>query len=113
MEQPESEMDLDQKWRPPNPSALEKRHSDLAMPALLLVELDPATIVDGVRSDGAYATGDISTSGRVRETCPACDGVHLQLVLRQKNVYAEHLFCPQCTRCFDACLADGASALKT
>jgi NAD-dependent dihydropyrimidine dehydrogenase PreA subunit len=104
-------MNPDQKWRAASPPALEKR--DVAVEGLMLVELDPAAIVDGVRCDEAYVTEDITTCGAVRETCPVCEGVHLQLVLRQKNVHVEHLLCPQCTRCFDACLPNGASALKT
>jgi heterodisulfide reductase subunit A-like polyferredoxin len=106
-------MNRNEKWPETSPPLREKRYSDEAMPALMLVELDPVDIVDGELHDDVYKTGDISTFGTTRETCPACDGVHLQLVLRQKNVQVEHLLCPQCTRCFDACLPDGASAIKT
>lgn len=92
-------------------SLTEKRHSDTKLPKLVLVELDPIAIVDGVRVDDCYVTEDISSYGEMRESCPVCEGIHLQLVLRQKNVKAAHLFCARCTRCFDACLPDGTSAL--
>ena len=90
----------------------EKRRAGNTVPTLFLLELDPADVVDGVRLDYGYVSEDISTCGTMRETCPACGGAHLQLVLRQKNVRLAHLFCQSCTRCFDARLADGSPALS-
>lgn len=96
----------------PTHATQEKRHREDAVPALILVELNPADIVDGVRLDYGYVSEGISACGVTRETCPACEGAHLQLVLRQKNVRLAHLFCSSCTRCFDARLANGSSALS-
>ena len=78
---------------------------------LYLVQLDPQTVVDGVRYDDTYLADDIRTCGTMRETCPVCEEGHLQLVLRQKNVRMAHLFCLECTRCFGAFLPDGTPAL--
>jgi hypothetical protein len=47
----------------------------------------------------------------MRETCPHCPGMALKLVLRRDHVIRPHLFCPQCTRCYDAIDANGVSAL--
>lgn len=93
-------------------SSLEKRHNEAILPQLSLVEVDPADVVDGVRLDYGYAADDVDTYGAMRETCPQCEGEHLQLILRQTNVKMAHLFCPRCTRCFDAHLPDGSSALS-
>lgn len=90
----------------------ESRHADAMMPALTLVELDPATIVCGEAFAAMYLAEDVRTCGEMRETCPHCKGVHLHLVLRQKDVRVAHLFCAGCTRCYDACFSDGASALN-
>lgn len=93
------------------PSALEKRHHEAVLPQLILVELDPLTVVDGVRLAYGLVAEDVSTYGAMRETCPFCRGVHLQLVLRQTNVKIAHLYCAKCARCFDACWPDYTSAL--
>ena len=83
-----------------------------ASPAhLYLVQLDPQTVVDGVRFDDTYLADEIRTCGTMRETCPVCAEGHLQLVLRQKSVRVPHLFCLECTRCFGAFLSDGTPAL--
>jgi hypothetical protein len=92
-------------------SAQEKRHSDSTMPGLMLKDLDPAAVVDSAPPGYSAVTEDISTAGVMRETCPICNQAHLQLVPRQKNVRVAHLFCPHCSRCFDACFPDGSSAL--
>lgn len=78
---------------------------------LYLVQLDPQTVVDGVRYDDTYLADEIRTCGTMRETCPVCAEGHLQLVLRQKSVRVPHLFCLECTRCFGAFLPDGTPAL--
>lgn len=78
---------------------------------LYLVQLDPQTVVDGVRYDDTYLADEIRTCGTMRETCPVCAEGHLQLVLRQKSVRVPHLFCLECTRCFGAFLEDGTPAL--
>lgn len=79
--------------------------------SLYLVQLDPQSVVDGVRYDDTYLADDIRTCGTMRETCPVCAEGHLQLVLRQKSVRVPHLFCLECTRCFGAFLEDGSPAL--
>lgn len=89
----------------------EKRAQNMAQPTLVLVELDPAVVIEGVRLDDGYLTEDINTFGAMREVCPSCGGMHLQLVLKQTNVRREHVFCPKCTRCFDMLCADGTTAL--
>jgi hypothetical protein len=90
----------------------EKRRLDYKIPKLILVELNPAHVVNGVFQEEGIFTEDVLTFGSMRETCPDCEGVPLQLVLRQKNVRIEHLLCPQCTRCFSAFFSDGTSALS-
>jgi len=82
-----------------------------AAPSLFLVEMDPQSVVDGVRYDDNYLAEDVTACGTMRETCPVCEEGHLQLVLRQKNVRVAHLFCIECTRCFGAFLSDGSPAL--
>jgi hypothetical protein len=94
------------------PISAEKRRPEFEMPPLILVGLDPLHVVDGVPQEEGIYTEDIRTFGRMRETCPECEGVPLQLVLRQKRVRVEHLLCPQCTRCFSAFFSDGTSALS-
>ncbi|HAT31852.1 MAG TPA: hypothetical protein DCW29_13645 [Janthinobacterium sp.] len=91
---------------------LDNRQADAAMPALVLLEIDPAVVVNGERHDDVYVAEDVRTYGAMRETCPMCIGKHLQLVLRQKDVRLAHLFCANCTRCYDARFADGSSALN-
>lgn len=102
---------MNQECHPATPDQSE--HRTAAMPPLVLVELDPEELVNGVRLHEGYQVEEVSSFGRVREVCPACKDVHLCLVLRQKNVRMEHLFCERCTRCYDACCAtDGSSALS-
>lgn len=76
-----------------------------------LMTLDPQDVVDGERSGAGYRADDVVSSGVMREQCPACAGAPLQLVLRHARVIRTHLFCPHCTRCFDAVYPDGSSAL--
>ena len=89
---------------------LEQRHDQAAL--LTLVELDPPAVADGVWLHECYVSGDIKFSGEMREVCPECEEIHLQLVLRQDFVKRAHMFCPECTRCFDARYADGSAALS-
>ena len=78
---------------------------------LTLIGLNPSAVVDGVQVPGGYLASEVTFAGPMREVCPVCYDTHLQLVLRQKFVKRPHMFCPQCTRCFDACYADGSTAL--
>ena len=87
-------------------------HRQYSTDALVLVQLDPATVVDCVRVGDAYLADDIVMSGGMRETCPFCKTVHLKMVLRQMHVKRAHMFCEQCTRCFDARYQDGSPALS-
>lgn len=77
---------------------------------LKLVELNPELVISGARAPGGLVAPDVTLAGTMRETCPHCQ-VPLQLVLRHKHVIRSHLFCAQCTRCFDALYVDGRSAL--
>lgn len=72
--------------------------------------LAPSVVVDAVAAHAGFFAEDAQSVGRLREACPHC-GVPLQLVLRYKHVIRTHLYCESCRRCFDACLADGSSAL--
>ncbi len=81
-------------------------------PALTLVEVDASLVVEGVMSPAGLVAQDVTAVGQMRETCPNCQGVPLQLVLRLNHVIYPHLFCRHCTRCFDAFFADGRPALK-
>ena len=83
----------------------------LSTPFFSLAELDPQCVVDGERTGAGYQADDVVSSGAMREVCPACAGVPLQLVLRYGRVIRTHLFCTHCTRCFDAVYPDGSSAL--
>jgi hypothetical protein len=76
-----------------------------------LVELDPREVVKGVTVAGGFAAEDVIPVGLMRERCPYCTDAPLELVLRANNVIRSHLFCEQCTRCFDAVYPDGSSAL--
>lgn len=90
----------------------EQRNPELSAPLLVLTELNPASIIEGVMLENGLQTEDeIATCGAMRETCLHCEGQHLQLVLRQKAVKVAHLFCPQCTRCYHASYQDGSPAL--
>ena len=76
------------------------------------MELDPREVVDGVVLDnGMFLAPDPTPVGAMREVCPHCEGVALQLVLRRHHVKRSHLFCEQCTRCYDAVCEGGYSIL--
>ena len=79
--------------------------------AFALRELDPRELLAGAVQDGAFAADDVTPAGSMREHCPHCAEQPLQLVLRYRHVIRSHLYCPRCTRCFDALLPDGNSAL--
>jgi len=90
-------------------SPLQRRRTRLD---ISLFELDPREVVDGVMLDnGMYLAPDPIFVGTMRETCPHCDGVALQLILRRHQVKRSHLFCTQCTRCYDALCEGGYSIL--
>jgi len=78
---------------------------------LSLVELDPREVVDGVMTEQGFLAPDVMPVGPMREACPHCPGVALQLVLRHRHVRRSHLFCRVCTRCYDALADTGQSAL--
>ena len=82
------------------------------MPPLVLVELDPRSVVDGTVVGACLQAEDVIPTGLMRESCPHCSDAPLQLVLCNTHVIRPHLFCPDCTRCFDALLPDGSSALQ-
>ena len=90
-------------------SVLDKRRDHVE--PLMLMQIDPSTIVDGMFVNGGYLTQDFAIAGEMRETCPECQTIHLSLVLLQHGVKRAHLFCKKCTRCFDACYPTGESAL--
>jgi hypothetical protein len=89
-----------------------KRRDAKYQPVLTLIELNPSTITEGKRVGNGYQTPDTTTTGAMRETCPVCKDVNLQLVLRQEHVKIAHLFCTKCTRCYDARYPDGSCALS-
>ncbi len=76
---------------------------------LVLTELNPDDVVDHLEPQ--FAPVDLITFGTVRETCPRCEQPHLKLVLRQRRIRMAHLFCSECSGCFDAHYSNGASAL--
>lgn len=90
---------------------LDKRKHQAAQ--LMFRQLDPCCIMNGTVTNFGYATPNFVVAGETRETCPECETTHLKLVLLQPGVKRTHLFCTTCTRCFDACYADGSSALET
>ena len=77
---------------------------------LSLEELDPLQVVQGRPAPSGLAAPEVTPVGTMREVCPHCH-VPLQLVLRHQHVIRSHLFCQQCTRCFDALNGDGRSVL--
>ncbi|WP_210543767.1 hypothetical protein [Rhodoferax sp. PAMC 29310] len=97
----------------PSIDALDKRrHQDPRQQDLFnLVELPPQLVVSGKMVANGFQADDVTPVGDMRETCPHCTGLPLKLVLRRDNVIRPHLFCPQCTRCYDAIYPDGTSAL--
>ncbi|MBI3286121.1 MAG: hypothetical protein HYZ65_14905 [Burkholderiales bacterium] len=84
---------------------------DVRAPDFTLLELDPRDVIDGVMVDAGYQSEDAPSAGSMREQCPYCSGVALQLILRYRYVKRTHLFCTCCTRCYDALYPDGTSAL--
>jgi len=66
-------------------------------------------VVDSIAVDAQPL--ELMTFGTVREVCPKCQRGGLKLVLRQSSVRIAHLFCADCTSCFDAQYPDGAPAL--
>ena len=76
-----------------------------------LKQLAPWEVVDGEMLEEGYASEDAMPSGKMREVCPYCTNTPLALILRHKHVKRAHLFCQNCTRCFDALFPDGTSAL--
>ncbi|CAN5442662.1 hypothetical protein BH11PSE11_BH11PSE11_30580 [soil metagenome] len=88
---------------------VERRRNE---PELLgLLAMDPAELVEGARVGDAYRSKDFFMAGAMRETCPHCMTTHLKMVLLQKGVKRAHVFCENCTRCFDACYDGGPSVL--
>ncbi|HTD06970.1 hypothetical protein [Undibacterium sp.] len=81
------------------------------VPFFTLIEMDPRDVVNGIEREEGYLSEDITPAGTMRETCPHCPGNALLLILRYKHVKRSHLFCEQCTRCYDALYPDGTSAL--
>lgn len=97
------------------PSSSQARHAEqrMATPELLiLLEITPDDVAEGDTTLQGIEVKDVTLNGQMRETCPYCEATHLQLVLRQRHVKRAHLFCPDCTRCFDARFADGSPALS-
>lgn len=92
-----------------DPYYMERREK--RAPFFTLIELDPRDVVDGVLQEQGYLSEEVTPAGKMRETCPYCPGIALQLILRFKHVKRSHLFCDQCTRCYDALYPDGTSAL--
>lgn len=78
---------------------------------LSLVELDPREVVEGSMTEKGFLAADVVPVGPMREACPHCTGVALQLVLRHRHVKRSHLFCRVCTRCYDALNESGHSVL--
>ena len=95
-----------------NQTLEQERREHQPPPLLALVELDPRIVIDGERVSQGYQAQDARTFGAMREVCPECQDVNLQLVLRQERVKMAHLFCPQCTRCYSATYPDGSCALS-
>ncbi|WP_050464183.1 hypothetical protein [Herbaspirillum autotrophicum] len=94
-------------WIPP--VSIERRNRTLTV--LTLIELDPREVVDGIPVEAGFLTADILSAGPMRETCPHCSGVALELILRRRQVKRSHLLCPHCTRCYDALYENGMTAL--
>lgn len=74
-----------------------------------LRELDPHLVLaESVPDSGIMVQEDTVSAGRMRELCPYCGDIPLQLALRSKHVIRPHLYCDKCTRCFDAIYSDGS-----
>lgn len=91
---------------PPEIAASRRRHVD---GNLVLSELNPLVVIE--QPDDASMPLNLLTFGSVREICPKCRQTHLKLVLRQSSVRVAHLFCADCTSCFDAHYKNGTPAL--
>jgi hypothetical protein len=76
---------------------------------LVLSELNPRAVIDHLDDEGQPL--HVLSFGTVREVCPKCRTGHLKLVLRQSAVRIAHLFCADCTSCFDAHYPNGTPAL--
>lgn len=92
-----------------DPEHASRRHHSADEETLILQQVDPSTVIDQA---GQAEPLQLLSFGAMRETCPACKEAQLRLVLRQANVHAEHLLCPQCGACFDAHFTDGRSAFS-
>jgi hypothetical protein len=92
---------------PPAAHATMRRNEDT--PPLILTELNPGLVVDAIQDPDQPL--ELITFGTTREVCPKCRQGGLKLVLRQTSVRVAHLFCADCTSCYDACYPDGAPAL--
>ena len=79
-------------------------------PSVSLVELSPPFFVEGREVSGGIIAPDDVPLGLCREMCPHCQDAPLMLVLRSQHVMRTHLFCENCTRCYDAVYPDGVSA---
>lgn len=91
---------------------IDPRNDPRTTPMLVtLVELDPREVVDGIMTPNGFLAADIIPVGKMRESCPHCEGVALQLVLRHRHVKQSHLYCSECTRCYDAVTEHGHSIL--
>lgn len=98
--------------RPRTPQCTNQRTNQRTTPLLLnLLELDPREVIDGIMTPSGYLTADVIPVGPMREACPHCEGVALQLVLRHRHVKRSHLFCRVCTRVYDALDDSGYSVL--
>ena len=91
---------------PPETAASRRRHVD---GKLVLSELNPLIVLE--QPDDESMPLNLLTFGSVREICPKCQQTHLKLVLRQSSVRVAHLFCADCTSCFDAHYTNGTPAL--
>ena len=92
---------------PPDSAASRRRH--VVDGNLVLSELNPLAVID--QPDDESMPLNLLTFGTVREICPKCQQTHLKLVLRQNSVRIAHLFCADCTSCFDAHYENGKPAL--
>ena len=105
-------MSYEDEWRESVTTATTQRRNEDERPDFLLIDLDPVIAIAGTPIDDGLVAEPVVTCGDMRETCPNCAGTHLQLVLLQKHVRIEHLFCPSCTRCFEPYFTDGTAALN-
>jgi hypothetical protein len=93
----------------PGPDAHATNRRNDTTPLLILTELSPSLVVDGMADAGEPLV--LITFGTTREVCPKCRQGGLKLVLRQTSVRLAHLFCADCESCYDASYPDGAPAL--